>query len=116
MTILEIQNERWSGVPFVIRAGKAMDQNQIEVRLYFKTRLNPYEPSDPSPEPGNVLIMRIQPNEAIVQRVRLKQPGTSGFDLLHSTMDLVYSDKFTVGANSLHQLSHPFLHLARRYF
>jgi len=34
---LEIDNRRWAGVPFFIRAGKAMPVSQTEVRLVFRT-------------------------------------------------------------------------------
>ena len=34
---LEVDNWRWSGVPFFIRAGKSLPLSQTEVRLVFKT-------------------------------------------------------------------------------
>ncbi|KAJ6221468.1 hypothetical protein RDWZM_000013 [Blomia tropicalis] len=93
LTILHIDNDRWRGVPFVIRAGKAMDLNQIEIRIYFKTYPNLYSSNDNGEDPQNILIMRIQPNEAILQRMRFKRPGIEN-ELLESTMSLIYSDKF----------------------
>src|SRR3990170_1985746 len=51
---LEIDNWRWSGVPFFIRAGKSMPVTVTEVRVYFKT--TPwlgFVPKDaPRPEPN----------------------------------------------------------------
>ena len=94
-TVLYIENERWRGVPFVIRAGKAMDQNQIEIRIYFRARPTVYSVNDHGDDPQNILILRIQPNEAVQMRVRVKKPGIQN-DLLETTMDLVYSRKFKV--------------------
>lgn len=95
LTLLRINNSRWKGVPFVIRAGKGFDQNQIEIRIYFKSTPNIFSMNDFSEDPQNVLIMRIQPNEAIAQRVRLKRPGLKD-DILESNLDLIYSHKFQV--------------------
>jgi glucose-6-phosphate 1-dehydrogenase len=60
---LEIDNWRWSGVPFFIRAGKSLPVTVTEVRVYFKT--TPwlgFVPKDaPRPEP-NQLVLRIGPH------------------------------------------------------
>ncbi len=98
LTVLHIDNDRWRGVPFVIRAGKALDANQVEARVYFRPPPNLlYSRNDHGEDPQNVLILRIQPNEAIVQRVRVRRPGLEKVeDLVESTLDLTYSDKFKV--------------------
>ena len=31
-----IQNERWEGVPFVLKAGKALNDAKVEVRIQFR--------------------------------------------------------------------------------
>uniref|UniRef100_A0A1I8F9D8 glucose-6-phosphate dehydrogenase (NADP(+)) n=1 Tax=Macrostomum lignano TaxID=282301 RepID=A0A1I8F9D8_9PLAT len=36
MAALYIKNERWDGVPFIIRAGKALNETKCEVRIQFK--------------------------------------------------------------------------------
>ena len=33
---LQINNERWEGVPFILRAGKALDEAKVEIRIQFK--------------------------------------------------------------------------------
>ena len=33
VAVLKINNPRWSGVPFVLKAGKALDQGKVEVRI-----------------------------------------------------------------------------------
>merc|ERR1719169_375049 len=34
--VLRINNERWSGVPFLMKAGKGLDERLGEVRVHFK--------------------------------------------------------------------------------
>jgi glucose-6-phosphate 1-dehydrogenase len=49
---LWIDNDRWRGVPFYIRAGKRLAEPRTEAAVFFK--------NDPNP-----LVIRIQPNPAI---------------------------------------------------
>ena len=35
-TVLRVENERWSGVPFLMKAGKGLDERMAEVRIKFK--------------------------------------------------------------------------------
>ena len=44
---LDIDNWRWSGVPFFIRTGKMLPVTQTELRLVFKTRPGSASTSDP---------------------------------------------------------------------
>ncbi len=71
---LEIDNWRWSGVPFFIRAGKALPVTVTEVRIFFKT--TPwlgFVPKDaPRPEP-NQLVLRISPLPGARLRLQAKQ-------------------------------------------
>ena len=62
---LEIDNWRWSGVPFFIRTGKRLPATQTEFRLIFKRppRLG-LQPSGPQPEP-NQLVVRLDPSTGI---------------------------------------------------
>lgn len=90
--ILYINNERWDGVPFIISAGKALDQTVSEVRIQFKQI------------PGNIfknackkneLIIRIQPNEGIYLKMQNKRPGMD-FILEETDLDLTYAEKYEV--------------------
>ena len=58
---LEIDNWRWSGVPFFIRTGKRLPVTQTEVRLVFKhpPRLG-FAALDRRPEP-NQLVIKLDP-------------------------------------------------------
>ena len=59
---LEIDNWRWSGVPFFIRAGKSLPVTVTEVRLVF--RATPWlglAPRGTPRPPANELVLRIDP-------------------------------------------------------
>ena len=70
---LEIDNWRWSGVPFFIRAGKSLPVTVTEVRVVFNT--TPwlgFVPRDaPRPEP-NQLVLRIGPRPGARMRMQAK--------------------------------------------
>jgi glucose-6-phosphate 1-dehydrogenase len=70
---LEIDNWRWSGVPFFIRAGKSLPVTVTEVRVVFST--TPwlgFVPKDaPRPEP-NQLVLRIGPRPGARLRMQAK--------------------------------------------
>jgi glucose-6-phosphate 1-dehydrogenase len=62
---LEIDNWRWSGVPFFIRAGKRLPTTQTEVRLVFRhpPRLG-FAALERRPEP-NQLVIRLDPTPGL---------------------------------------------------
>jgi glucose-6-phosphate 1-dehydrogenase len=70
---LQIDNWRWSGVPFFIRAGKAMPVTVTEVRIVFHTTAwLGFVPRDaPRPEP-NQLVFRISPRPGARLRMQAK--------------------------------------------
>jgi len=70
---LEIDNWRWSGVPFFIRAGKALPVTVTEVRIIFKTTpwLGFVPRHAPRPEP-NQLVLRISPKPGARLRLQAK--------------------------------------------
>lgn len=74
---LEIENWRWAGVPFYLRAGKRLAKRVTEVSIVFKqppTHLFKNNASNEMIEP-NVITMRIQPDEGISLRFGAKLPG-----------------------------------------
>jgi len=75
---LELQNWRWSGVPFYVRAGKRMEQRVTEVNIVFKDippiLLKQMSSTKDGIEP-NVITIRVQPNEGITMRLGAKPPG-----------------------------------------
>lgn len=70
---LEIDNWRWSGVPFFIRAGKSLPVRATEMRIIFKRPPKlAFTPHMPDP---NELILRIDPRPGTDLVVQAKTPG-----------------------------------------
>ena len=91
----EVDDWRWSGVPFYLRAGKRLPKRATEIAIQFKDvphRLFRDSHSDPDP---NLLAIRIQPDEGIMLRFGAKVPGL-GIDVRSVTMDFTYGSAFTV--------------------
>ena len=64
---LFVDNERWEGVPFFIRTGKKLEKRETQVVVQFKSV---------GTAPGNVLIIKIQPEEGVYFQFNAKKPGT----------------------------------------
>jgi glucose-6-phosphate 1-dehydrogenase len=99
---LEIENWRWAGVPFYIRAGKRMAKRLTEVTIMFKQpplRLfKNLEGHSDHIEP-NFISMRIQPDDGITLRFGAKVPGPS-MDISAVDMDFSYADAFGPSSNN----------------
>jgi glucose-6-phosphate 1-dehydrogenase len=63
---LKSDDPRWQGVPIRLATGKNLKEKLTEIRVYFKK-------TDEAEE--NLLVLRIQPNEAIIIQIWVKQPG-----------------------------------------
>jgi glucose-6-phosphate 1-dehydrogenase len=74
---LTVDNWRWQGVPFYLRTGKRLHAKVSEVTILFRPAPHQLFPSAAveSWQP-NRLVLRIQPEEGIVARIQVKQPGT----------------------------------------
>jgi glucose-6-phosphate 1-dehydrogenase len=91
----EVDDWRWSGVPFYLRTGKRLPKRSSEIAIQFKEvphRL--FRDSSTEPDP-NLLAIRIQPDEGIMLRFGAKVPGL-GIDVRSVTMDFTYGSAFTV--------------------
>jgi glucose-6-phosphate 1-dehydrogenase len=89
-----VDNWRWGGVPFYLRAGKRLTKRVTEVVLHF--RALPHHLFDTSSgmlARPNALVVRIQPNEGMALRFATKVPGQS-FTLRDVTMDFRYGAAF----------------------
>jgi glucose-6-phosphate 1-dehydrogenase len=105
---LEIENWRWAGVPFYIRAGKRMAKRTTEITVVFKQppmRLFNQSGNDPCDEiQPNLITMRIQPDEGISLRFGAKVPST-GMSVCPVVMDFNYAAAFgTSSANGYERL------------
>ncbi|SHG34214.1 glucose-6-phosphate 1-dehydrogenase [Kaistia soli DSM 19436] len=91
---LEVENWRWSGVPFYIRTGKAMSVRKTEIVVQFKSPPHTLFQDTPtnSLQP-NALVVRVQPDEGISLRLAAKIPGRA-VRLAEVDMDFRYADYF----------------------
>ncbi|MDO4814679.1 MAG: glucose-6-phosphate dehydrogenase [Gemella sp.] len=78
---VEIDNERWQGVPFFIRTGKKMATRESQIVVKFKAE---------NGTPQNMLIIKVQPTEGIYLKFNAKKPGTDR-DLQEVSMDFCQS-------------------------
>jgi glucose-6-phosphate 1-dehydrogenase len=80
---LEIENWRWSGVPFFIRTGKRLPFTQTEFRLVFKRppRLGLQLPGTRAPEPDQ-LVVRLDPSAGIRLKLDARRPESSAPELV----------------------------------
>ncbi|KAK9827335.1 hypothetical protein WJX81_006694 [Elliptochloris bilobata] len=91
--ILRINNERWAGVPFVMKAGKALNERKVEIRVQFKPPAATIH-NNSLDAMRNELVMRVQPDEAIYMKMVLKRPGLS-VEPIVSEMDLSYKQRYS---------------------
>ncbi|HLY39713.1 MAG TPA: glucose-6-phosphate dehydrogenase [Terracidiphilus sp.] len=97
---LEIENWRWAGVPFYMRAGKRLKKRATEISIQFKqppllifNRMQggtgPCQEIQP-----NLLTIRIQPDEGIALRFGAKVPTTPEMNVCPVNMDFDYAAAF----------------------
>jgi len=70
---LNINNERWKGVPFYIEHGKALSKTLAEIAVTFKEKNE--EGEGLFPKVNNTLVFHIQPNEGISVDFFAKKSG-----------------------------------------
>jgi glucose-6-phosphate 1-dehydrogenase len=91
---LDVDNWRWAGVPFYIRAGKRLEQRTTQVSLRYKSV--PFLPLPASAvdslEP-NTMCLHIQPDEGISLSFAAKVPG-SPFRVRTVPLDFSYGATF----------------------
>jgi len=85
---LDIDNWRWSGVPFFIRTGKRLPITQTELRLVFQhpPRLGFGPWADRHPEPDQ-LVVRLDPSTGIRLRVEARRADSRMPETIHLDME-----------------------------
>ena len=76
---LNVDNWRWSGVPFYIRTGKWLPYKHTEVRVVFKRAPHTAIGNSARPDP-NQLVIRIDPDPGARMRFLAKAPGVESFE------------------------------------
>ncbi|KAI5290347.1 Glucose-6-phosphate 1-dehydrogenase [Ascosphaera aggregata] len=85
-----IKNERWDGVPFILKAGKALNEQKTEVRIQFRDVTSGIFKDIPR----NELVIRVQPNESVYIKMNSKLPGLS-MQTVVTELDLTYRRRFS---------------------
>ncbi len=85
-----IANWRWSGTPFYLRTGKRLSARVSEICVIFKHPPHTIFPQVDALR-GNALIIRLQPDEGIMLRVAIKDPGPGGMRLLEVPLDMTFA-------------------------
>ena len=90
----EIDNWRWSGVPFYLRTGKRMAERHSEIIVQFKP--TPHSVFGGDVQSANRLVIRLQPDEGVRMYIQIKEPGPGGLRIKSLPLDLSYAETFTV--------------------
>ena len=90
--VLQVDSDRWRGVPFLFTAGKGMDERVCEIRVRFKLQANNLMMGV---RQQNELVLRVQPDEAIYMATVAKEPGITAEQVRRpAVMDMTYSAQF----------------------
>jgi glucose-6-phosphate 1-dehydrogenase len=91
---LFIDNWRWQGVPFYLRAGKKLGARLTEVAIHFQPiPLCLFDRAEACKMAPNVIVLRIQPDEGITLRFAAKVPG-EGVTVANILMQMDYREAF----------------------
>jgi glucose-6-phosphate 1-dehydrogenase len=91
----EIDNWRWTGVPFYLRTGKRMPKKHSEIVVHFKQQPHNIFKDSYSDLPANKLTIRLQPDEGVELQMMNKIPGiASQMHIQENKLDLSFSDTY----------------------
>jgi len=92
----EIDNWRWSNVPFYLRTGKRLRSKHSEIVVQFQDVPHSIFSEQKYDVQPNRLAIRLQPDEGVKLSVMAKEPGPGGFDLKPVSLDLSFEETFGV--------------------
>uniref|UniRef100_A0A7S2W462 Glucose-6-phosphate 1-dehydrogenase n=1 Tax=Mucochytrium quahogii TaxID=96639 RepID=A0A7S2W462_9STRA len=90
---MEIDNPRWEGVPFIMKAGKALDSSKAEIRIQLKRPAGSCAMFNGQEIPCNELVIALQPDPSIYMKTNVKQPGLHTV-VTQSELDLDYRNRY----------------------
>jgi len=88
---LQVSNWRWKGTPFYLRTGKRLRARTSEIAVVFKDPPHSIF-AEQEGRKGNVLVIRLQPNEGMNLRVTIKEPGPGGMRLVEVPLDMSFKE------------------------
>jgi glucose-6-phosphate 1-dehydrogenase len=102
---LDIDNGRWSGVPFFLRTGKHLAATQTEVRLVFRRppKLGFGFTGDRAPEPDQIVV-KLDPTTGIRLLVEARRADAEGPETIN--LDMEFADEGGEGATPYEVLLH----------
>lgn len=92
---LEIDNWRWSGVPFYLRTGKRLHAKYSEIVIQFKPVPHSIFGHSYTTQP-NRLSIKLQPDEGVKLSMMAKEPGPGSFTLKPVSLDLSFEETFGI--------------------
>ena len=93
---MEVDNWRWSGVPFYLRTGKRLKTKHSEIVVQFQEVPHSIFSGVTRDMEPNRLTIRLQPDEGVQLSFMAKEPGPGGFDLHPVALDLSFEEAFGV--------------------
>lgn len=88
---VNLSNWRWVGTPFYLRTGKKLRNRVSEIAVVFKDP--PHSIFEDSQNlKGNVLTIRLQPDEGINLSMTIKEPGPGGMRLTEVPLDMTFAE------------------------
>ena len=93
---VEIENWRWSNVPFYLRTGKRLTAKHSEIVIQFHAVPHSIFPDIAEDIVANRLTIRLQPDEGVKLSVMAKEPGPGGFKLRPVSLDLSFEETFGI--------------------
>jgi glucose-6-phosphate 1-dehydrogenase len=91
-----IANWRWSRTPFYLRTGKRLPTRLSEIALIFKDAPHSIFAPQAGHFRGNALIIRLQPDEGIMLRLTIKEPGPGGMRLIEVPLNMTFAGSLGV--------------------
>ncbi len=88
---VDIANWRWAGTPFYLRTGKRLRARCSEIAIQFRDP--PHMIFDGVGRGhGNLLVVRLQPDEGITLSTTIKDPGPGGMRLTEVALDMTFAE------------------------
>ena len=92
----QIENWRWTGVPFYLRTGKRLAKRVSDVVIHFKDIPHSIFDSTVGQIQSNLLVIRLQPDEGVMLKLMIKDPGIGGMRLRQVPLDMSFAEAFNV--------------------
>ena len=91
----EINNHRWRGVPFYLKAGKCLDKKETKIHIKFKQVECLFLVAEKCPVESNYLTIEVTPDAAFTLTLNAKKPGLTN-DVIPVKMEFCHSCLFGV--------------------